>query len=214
MCMQPASTSEEVSTGVHRDSTAEKRHTHRVTVPTLRLPKGQYCVERLISKRKKVCACVHVCVCVCVCVIYTVECACLHAIQGSKNEYLVLWKGYPMEAATWEPSENIEAGLLRFALFNGNNLCQMLCALLSDSEFDDPDPPEHIGRSHAAALYIELAKSLTADRFDVFRFLFGSYNKKRLYFSDFNQRYFGPGWNQWFTDSVLGKHGHVIVFPL
>ena len=130
-----------------------------------------------------------------------------------------------MEAATWEPSENIEAGLLRFALFNGNNLCQMLCALLSDSEFDDPDPPEHIVRSHAAALYIELAKSLKADclkhtvirlpfRFDVFRFLFGSYNKKRLYFSDFNQRYFGPGWNQWFTDSVLGKHGHVIVFPL
>ena len=59
MCMQPASTSEEVSTGVHRDSTAEKRHTRRVTVPTLRLPEGQYCVERLISKRKKV----HVCVC-------------------------------------------------------------------------------------------------------------------------------------------------------
>ena len=49
--------------------------------------------------------------------------ACMHglyiyvfAIQGSKNEYLVLWKGYPMEAATWEPSENIEAELLRFAI--------------------------------------------------------------------------------------------------
>ena len=26
-----------------------------------------------------------------------------------------------METATWEPSENIEAGLLRFALFNINN---------------------------------------------------------------------------------------------
>ena len=79
------------------------------------------------------------------------------AIQGSKNEYLVLWKGYPMETATWEPSKNIEAGLLRFALFNINNCC----ALLSNSEFDDPDPPEHIVRSHAAALYIELAKSLS-----------------------------------------------------
>ena len=44
--------------------------------------------------------------------------------------------------------------------------------------------------------------------------MFGSYNKKRLYLCDFNQRYFGPGWNQWYTDSVLGKHGHVIVFPL
>ena len=104
------------------------------------------------------------------------------AIQGSKNEYLVLWKGYPMEAATWEPSENIEAGLLRFALLI---LFQMLCLILSNSEFDDPDPPEHIVRSHAAALYTELAKSLKADclkhtvirlpfRFDVFRFLFGS----------------------------------------
>ena len=101
----------------------------------------------------------------------------------------------------------------------------MLCLILSNSEFDDPDPPEHIVRSHAAALYTELAKSLKADclkhtvirlpfRFDVFRFLFGSYNKKRLYFCDFNQRYFGPGRNQWFTDSVLGMHGHVIDFPL
>ena len=110
MCMQPASTSEEVSTGVHRDSTAEKRHTCWVTVPTLRLPEGQYCVERLISKHKKmrVCACACVCVwracvhvCVCVTDLYS-RVSCLHAIQGSKNEYLVLWKGYPMEAATDE----------------------------------------------------------------------------------------------------------------
>ena len=95
------------------------------------------------------------------------------------------------------------------------------------SEFNDPSPPEHIVRSHAAALYIELARSLKADcllfkhtvirlpfRFDVFRFLFGSYNKKCLYFCNFDQHYFGTGWDQWYKDSVLGKHGHVIVFPL
>ena len=64
-----------------------------------------------------------------------------------------------MEAATWEPSESIEAGLLRFAILIYNNyLFQMLCLILSNSEFDDPDPPEHIVRSHAAALYTELAK--------------------------------------------------------
>ena len=130
-----------------------------------------------------------------------------------------------METATWESAENIEAGLLRFALLILLTNYARCCALLSNSEFDDPDPPEHIVRSHAAALYIELAKSLKADclkhtvirlpfRFDIFRFLFGSYNKKLLYFCDFDQRYFGSGWNQWFTDSVLGKHGHVIVFPL
>ena len=64
--------------------------------------------------------------------------------------------------STWcsgEPSENIEAGLLRFAIL----MFQMLCLILSNSEFDDPDPPEHIVRSHAGALYTELAKSLKAD---------------------------------------------------
>ena len=51
-------------------------------------------------------------------------------------------------------------------------------------------------------------------RFDVFRVLFGSYNKKKLYFHDFDLQYFGQGWDQWYKDSVVGKHGHVIVFPL
>jgi len=93
------------------------------------------------------------------------------------------------------------------------------------SEFGNPSPPEDIVRTYATALYTELTKSLKADclnhtvirlpfRFDVFRFLFGSYEKEELYFCDFDQRYFGPGWNQWYKDSVLGKHGHVIVFPL
>ena len=40
------------------------------------------------------------------------------AFQKSKNEYLVLWKGYPMEDTTWELPENIEAGLIRLAFYN------------------------------------------------------------------------------------------------
>ena len=39
----------------------------------------------------------------------------------------------------------------------------MLFLILFNSEFDDPDPPELIVRSHAAALYTELAKSPKAD---------------------------------------------------
>jgi len=68
---------------------------------------------------------------------------------------------------------------------------------LNDSEFDDPSPPEDIVRGHADALYTELARSLKAAclkhtvirlhfRFDVFRYLFGSYSKTCLYFNDFD----------------------------
>ena len=35
-----------------------------------------------------------------------------------------------------------------------------------------------------------------------------------MYFHDFDLQYFGQGWDQWYKDSVVGKHGHVIVFPL
>ena len=45
-----------------------------------------------------------------------------------------------MEDATWEPFENIEAG--KVCPFNIRNLVQMLCLILSNSEFDDPDPLE------------------------------------------------------------------------
>ena len=52
--IQPASTSTSSSTkGRVRRDFGKNRHTR--SVPTRRLPEGQYCVERLISKRKKVC---------------------------------------------------------------------------------------------------------------------------------------------------------------
>ena len=55
--MQPSTSTitEGVATGVGRIST-KKRHIPKVPQAT-RLPEGQYAVERLISKRKKVCIC-------------------------------------------------------------------------------------------------------------------------------------------------------------
>ena len=51
--IQPASTSRPTTEGRVRGDSNKNQQTH--SVPTRRLPEGQYCVERLISKRKKVC---------------------------------------------------------------------------------------------------------------------------------------------------------------
>ena len=56
--IQPASTSRPTSSSTEgrvRQDSSKNRQTR--SVPTRRLPEGQYCVERLISKRKKVCVC-------------------------------------------------------------------------------------------------------------------------------------------------------------
>lgn len=64
-----------------------------------------------------------------------------------------------MEAATWEPSENIEAGLRRLmsVRVNYNQHCSLLVNLMIQA------PLENVVRPYATALYTESTKSLKAD---------------------------------------------------
>lgn len=39
--------------------------------------------------------------------VYEVEAIIGHRKNNSNNEYLVQWKGFPKEDATWEPAENL-----------------------------------------------------------------------------------------------------------
>ena len=38
---------------------------------------------------------------------YEVEAIIRHRGQGARRQYLVLWKGYPLHEATWEPASHL-----------------------------------------------------------------------------------------------------------
>ena len=78
------------------------------------LPEGQYYVEKLLAKRRKVSI-------VYLYIITVSHCTKLYIIimyiyitnlfyiytQGSKTEFFVQWSGYPMDACSWECASNI-----------------------------------------------------------------------------------------------------------
>ena len=113
----------------------------------------------------------------------------------------MFWKGYPLEQATWEPRKYIGSGLIRYVYTS------ILYVTPAYRAFNNPSPQDDIVREHVSLLNIEIARSLKAYctkhtnftlpfRFDVFKFLFKDYNKKKLYSCDFDPRYFTLGWDQ------------------
>ena len=38
---------------------------------------------------------------------YEVESIAQHRGEGSRRRYLVIWKGYPLHEASWEPEQNL-----------------------------------------------------------------------------------------------------------
>ena len=41
---------------------------------------------------------------------YEVESILRHTGKGARRRYLVLWKGYPLDEATWEPEASLDYG--------------------------------------------------------------------------------------------------------
>jgi hypothetical protein len=44
-----------------------------------------------------------------------------HRKQRKRNQYLVLWKGYPLSEATWEPIEHLNGALELLLKYNQKN---------------------------------------------------------------------------------------------
>lgn len=134
------------------------------------------------------------------------------------TEYLVIFKGYPIEDSQWILDRNLTEEVVKYVISPLFYCYYNIIQIVSYRSYNAPKPSRDIITDNISRFTLAIDNSLRKGssrdfylhvnfRHDVYHHLFR--DKTTLFRDDFNSKYFKEGWDQCYKDySIDDKHNY------